>query len=240
MFHKDGPTFLELAEQALSSTDHGYDLIAPKFDYTPFRTPDVLLEAAAAHTLERSGPVARALDLCCGTGAAVRAFRPICTDTIIGIDRSAGMLAEAERRLRDAPGTARVQLVRGDALELPFKRELDVVTCFGAFGHILERDEPRFVDSIANVLKPGGRFVFITSELPKITSPELWMARGFNFAMRVRNALIKPEFIMYYLTFLLPRCQRLLEARGFDVEVVKDAFAPPFTRGRLVIATLRS
>ena len=47
MFHEKGPTLRELAEQALSSTDHGYDLLASKFDYTPFRTPDAMLERAA-------------------------------------------------------------------------------------------------------------------------------------------------------------------------------------------------
>ncbi len=239
MFHKDGPTFLELAEQALSSTDRGYDLIAPKFDYTPFRTPDALLEIAAARTRERAGTVRRGIDICCGTGAGLRWFRPICSESIVGVDRSAGMLQEAERRLRDAPGTATTHFVRGDALNLPFERAFDVATCFGAFGHILERDEPRFVESVARVLVPGGRFVFVTGEMPPITSPDLWMARGFNFAMRVRNAILKPEFIMYYLTFLLPRCRELLEARGFDVEVVSDAFAPPYARARLVIATLR-
>lgn len=239
MFHPDGPTFLELAEQALSSTDRGYDLIAPKFDHTPFRTPDPLLEIAAARTKERTGVVRRGIDICCGTGAALRWFRPLCSESIVGVDRSAGMLQEAERRLRDAPGTAATHLVRADALSLPFGREFDFATCFGAFGHILERDEPRFVDTIARVLVPGGRFVFITGETPPITSPSLWMARGFNFAMRVRNALLKPEFIMYYLTFLLPRCKQLLEQRGFDVEIVGDAFAPPYARARLVIATLR-
>src|SRR5690606_33297695 len=111
-------------------------------------------------------------------------------------------------RLADAPGTARVELLRGDALALPFEdRSLDLVTCFGAFGHILESDEPRFVRELARVLDDRGRFVFVTSELPPITSPSLWLARGFNAAMRVRNAIWKPEFIMYYLTFLLPRCR---------------------------------
>jgi ubiquinone/menaquinone biosynthesis C-methylase UbiE len=238
MFHPNGPTFWELARQALSSTDHGYDLIAPKFDYTPFRTPDAVLELVAAH-VAKGGPVRRALDVCCGTGAGMRWLRPLCTEATIGIDRSPGMLAEAERRLADAPGDAPLFFVRGDALALPFERELDLITCFGAFGHILEEDEPRFVDSIARALVPGGRFVFVTSEHPPITSPELWMARGFNLAMRVRNAVIKPEFIMYYLTFLLPECQRLLEQRGFDVEVVRDLFPAPFARARLVVATLR-
>ena len=43
MFGPGGPTFLELAQQALASTDRGYDLLAPKFDCTPFRTPDEVI-----------------------------------------------------------------------------------------------------------------------------------------------------------------------------------------------------
>src|SRR5262245_30289642 len=119
MFHPQGPTFWELAVQAMSSTERGYDLLAPKFDYTPFRTPDVILEPIATH-LASTGPVANALDICCGTGAAMRVLRPLCTERVTGIDVSAGMLAEARRRLADAPGTAAIQLLRGDALRMPF------------------------------------------------------------------------------------------------------------------------
>ena len=43
MFHREGPSVLELTIQWLSSTQRGYDLLAPKFDYTPFRTPDSVL-----------------------------------------------------------------------------------------------------------------------------------------------------------------------------------------------------
>ncbi len=45
MFTKQGPTVRELAVQALSSTERGYDLLAPKFDHTPYRTPDQVLDA---------------------------------------------------------------------------------------------------------------------------------------------------------------------------------------------------
>jgi ubiquinone/menaquinone biosynthesis C-methylase UbiE len=235
MYHPKGPSLWELAQQALSSTDHGYDLLAPKFDYTPFRTPDSVLRVVAERI---EGPVKNALDVCCGTGAAMRWIRGICTESIVGVDRSLGMMKEAERRVNDAPGSAAIRFVRGDALALPFEREFDLVTCFGAFGHILEQDEAQFVDSIAKTLVPGGRFVFVTGELPPITSPELWLLRGFNAVMRIRNALIKPEFIMYYLTFLLPGCQRLLEERGFTVEVARDIFKPPFSRAMMVTATL--
>ena len=47
MFHPRGPSFWELAKQCLSSTERGYDLLAPKFDFTPFRTPDAILEGVA-------------------------------------------------------------------------------------------------------------------------------------------------------------------------------------------------
>jgi ubiquinone/menaquinone biosynthesis C-methylase UbiE len=92
VFHPKGPSFLELARQALSSTEQGYDLLAPKFDYTPFRTPDWLLAAVAPH-LGAPLSIDRALDVCCGTGAAIRFLRPLCRHSVTGIDVSAGMLA---------------------------------------------------------------------------------------------------------------------------------------------------
>jgi len=238
MYHEDGPTLRELAEQALSSTDRGYDLLAPKFDYTPFRTPDELLKRAAKITRKKGGTTARGLDLCCGTGAGVRWFRPLCTEKIVGIDRSQGMLDVAREKLEDAPGDAPIELRQGDALEAPFEDgSFGLITCFGAFGHIVQEDEPRFCREVARLLEPGGRFVFITSERPPAWAPELWVARGFNAVMRVRNALIKPEFIMYYLTFLLPGARWLLQAQGLEVEVVSNAFDKPFRRAKLVIAT---
>ena len=207
-FHPEGPTLLELAEQALSSTEHGYDLLAPKFDRTPFRTPDGFIERSLEGV---SGDAA--LDLCCGTGAAMAILRARGFDRVVGIDRSAGMLDQARQRVQDA------ELIRGDALNPPssLHGQLDVVTCYGAFGHIDEHDEGRLCDAVYDCLRPGGRFVFITSTMPRLTSPAWWVARGFNGAMRVRNALIDPPFVMYYLTFLLPRARALLEARGFLV-----------------------
>jgi ubiquinone/menaquinone biosynthesis C-methylase UbiE len=236
VFERDGPTFWELAEQALSSTERGYDLLAPKFDLTPFRTPDVILERVAREI----GPpesIDRALDVCCGTGAAMRFLRPLCKKEVVGVDLSRGMLREAERRLADAPGRAAVVLERADALDLPYRDEFDVATCFGAFGHILEGDEGRFVRSVYRALRPGGRFVFVTAEIPPVSSPAWWVARGFNAAIRVRNWLIKPEFIMYYLTFSLPVATRRLSQNGFSVEVRDGLFEPPFGKMVLVVGT---
>lgn len=110
----------------------------------------------------------------------------------------------------------------------------DLVTCYGAFGHIEESDETTLVNVVFEYLRHGGQFVFLTSTMPPLTAPAWWVARGFNAAMRVRNAFIDPPFIMYYLTFLLPRARQLLEARGFSVEARE---LPEVPRLHVVTAT---
>jgi ubiquinone/menaquinone biosynthesis C-methylase UbiE len=239
VFHPEGPTLRELARQAFSSTEKGYDLLAPKFDRTPFRTPDELLEPLArAIGGERS--IEAALDVCCGTGAMMRWLRPLCRTRVVGVDFSAGMLEVARRELASAPGAAEVELLKADALGLPFEAAFDVATSVGAFGHVRKQDEERFVRGIARSLRPGGRFVFATAEMPSVASPGWWVSRGFNAAMHVRNAVVRPPFHMYYLTFLWPHVRPLLERGGFDVEARRDVFAAPFGRYLLVVATRRA
>lgn len=236
MFHPQGPTFCELARQALSSTERGYDLLAPKFDYTPFRTPDVLLQYVAP-LIGGKNSVDSALDICCGTGAGMKMLRPLCRDRVVGIDFSQGMLDVARDALQDAPGDAACEFARGNVLDMPYKNEFEVAVCFGALGHILPKDEAKFIDQIAQALRPGGRFVFITSRRPSRLSAAYWMARGFNAAMHVRNAFVKPPFIMFYLAFLLPHAKTLLEERGFDVAIHDEVLPMPFRRACVVVAT---
>ncbi|OHB77160.1 MAG: SAM-dependent methyltransferase [Planctomycetes bacterium RBG_16_59_8] len=233
MFHPKGPSFCDLAIQSLSSTERGYDLLAPKFDYTPFRTPEAVLRAAASSI----GNISSALDLCCGTGAAMRMLRPLCSRMVVGIDRSRGMVAEARRRLEEDPGTAPLHLVRGDAFALPFGEAFDVVTCFGALGHILPRDHGRFVRSIRRVLHPGGRFIFAASTLPPRWSRNYWILHGFDLAMKFRNAFLHPAFHMYYVNFLLPDALALLEREGYSIDSCEPIVPRADDTLHLVIAT---
>jgi SAM-dependent methyltransferase len=236
MFHPQGPTFFELAEQALSSTQRGYDLLAPKFDYTPFRTPQPFLDAVAGY-LRLLGPFGSGLDLCCGTGAGMALLRPLCRERVVGIDFSRGMLEVCRRDTARAPGTAVLEYVQGDVLALPFGPEFDVAVCFGALGHIPRRGQRRFVAEVARVLRPGGRFVFVTSYAPPAWSLRYWLAGLFDLAMAVRNVLVSPPFVMYYWTFLLPGARRLLRAEGFAVEERELGLARMPPELRLVVAT---
>lgn len=233
MFHSEGPSVLELTTQWLSSTQRGYDLLAPKFDYTPFRTPDSLLSLVREH-IQRSTPAHSLLDVCCGTGAAIQVLEGL-YDHAVGIDFSRGMLDVAGKGVEKRA----VDFVLGNALSLPFKRSFDMVVSFGAFGHILAQEQPRMISEIAQALKPGGRFMFITTEMPSLWSWSYWLSRGVNAAMHARNWVLKTKFNMYYLTFLLPEASNLLEDFGFNVQVHRP-FPKPFERLRLVVATLES
>lgn len=232
MFDRDGPTLAELARQAMSSTERGYDLLAPKFDHTPFRTPDHVLDAVGAHLARR--PQGRGLDLGCGTGAGMEVLRSTCQGGVVGLDISRGMLEVCRRNLA-ASGDEGTAYVRGDMLRLPFRREFDVVLCLGALGHILARDQRRLIAEVAAVLRPGGRFCFVSAFPPPPSSPRFWAAHAFNGAMRVRNALHRPPFVMYYVTFLLPGVRSQLEDEGLTVEVEPLGETSPHLR--LVVAT---
>jgi SAM-dependent methyltransferase len=264
MFSPHGPSLRELAVQALSSVEHGYDLLAPKFDHTPFRTPDGVLDAVE-HALGALGPFDHGLDLCCGTGAGMEVLRRTCRESVTGVDLSTGMLTvgrahmeeyhtgadhmgpghmgsgrmEADRIGPDRtesghtgsghtePGPAgprpavepRVSWVRGDARALPFGPAFDLVVSFGALGHFLPGELPGLFTQVRSVLRPGGRFAFPVGAPPRPTSVWFWTLLGFDTAMRVRNAVWRPPFVMYYRAFRFGDVLRELHRAGFDVEL---------------------
>ncbi|MFE0254824.1 class I SAM-dependent methyltransferase [Streptomyces sp. NPDC059010] len=218
MFSPEGPSLRELAVQALSSVERGYDLLAPKFDHTPFRTPDSVL-SAVTKALARTGPYDDGLDLCCGTGAGVDVLARVCRRSVTGVDFSAGMLDVAWQRPRVGVEEPRVAWVRADARALPFAPAFDLVVSFGAFGHFLPRELPGLFARVHSVLRPGGCFVFPVVAPPRPVSVGYWMLLGFDAVMRVRNAVWRPPFVMYYRAFRLGQVRDEMTRAGFAVEL---------------------
>ncbi|MFG2113919.1 class I SAM-dependent DNA methyltransferase [Streptomyces sp. NPDC048718] len=213
MFSPEGPSFPALVRQALSSVEHGYDLLATTFDATPFRTPDPVLDAVA-ETLEPLGPFDSGLDVCCGTGAGLTVLRAVCAGRTVGVDFSAGMLAEARRAHPAAP------LVRADALALPFAPVFDLAVSFGAFGHFVPAAQRTLFAGVHASLRPGGTFAFPLPAPPRVGSAPYWTLWGFDAAMRARNLVWRPPFVMYYRTFRLADVRRRLADTGFTVELL--------------------
>jgi SAM-dependent methyltransferase len=213
MFSPQGPSVRELTVQALSSVEAGYDLLAPKFDYTPFRTTDGVLDATA-DALRPLGPFDRGLDVCCGTGAGLRVLRQLGRGQVTGVDFSAGMLARARGAYPDA------RLVRADARALPFAGAFDLAVSFGALGHFLPAERPALFAGVHRALRPGGVFAFPVGARPPVTTARYWALLGFDLAMRARNAVRRPPFVMYYLTGSLPALRSDLTAAGFTATTI--------------------
>ena len=210
MFSPRGPSLRELAAQALSSVEGGYDLLAPKFDYTPFRTPDDVLDATAG-ALRPLGPFGRGLDVCCGTGAGMRVLRSLCRGPVMGADFSTGMLTQARSAYPDA------RWVRADVRALPFAAAFDLAVSFGALGHFLPAERPALFAGVYRALRPGGVFGVPVVAPPPISSGRYWALLGFDLAMRIRNALWRPPFVMYYRTCPLQAFRNDLTASAFTV-----------------------
>ena len=136
--------------QALSSVEGGYDLLAPKFDDTPFRTPDGVLDATA-DALRSLAPFGPGLDVCCGTGAGIGVLKSVCQGPILGVDFSTGMLAQARGAHPDAG------LVRADARALPFAGGFDLAISLGALGHFLPAERPALFAGVYRALRERRR-----------------------------------------------------------------------------------
>jgi SAM-dependent methyltransferase len=117
--------------------------------------------------LATEGP---ALELGCGTG---RIAVPLARAgaTVVGIDRSAPMLARARRRLRRGRFAGGASLVLGDIRHLPFRagRFRLVMAPYGILQSLTrEADLRATLASVARVLPKGGRFAIdLVPDLPR-------------------------------------------------------------------------
>jgi SAM-dependent methyltransferase len=118
-------------------------------------------------------------------------------------------------------------LVRADVRTLPFDEAFDLAVSFGALGHFLPAERPALFDGVYRALRPGGLFAFPLVAPPPVASVGYWALLGFDLAMRVRNAVWRPPFVMYYRTCPLHAVRDDLTAAGFTVTTV-----PLTARGR--------
>jgi SAM-dependent methyltransferase len=130
-----------------------YDAIAHLYDGQPFRgkTVDPELVTFMAQRARSNRP--SILDIACGTGSQLVANHPVVPNALlVGLDRSLGMLRQAQPKLGD------IVWVRADAAMLPFQPEcFDFISCQFAFHHV--RDKSGTLGAVLEVLRHGGRFV---------------------------------------------------------------------------------
>jgi ubiquinone/menaquinone biosynthesis C-methylase UbiE len=165
MSHSKHPRPAREAERGTRTAEgwHGWDAYARFYDWENRRTLG-LRDAAFWRRLARTAD-APVLELGCGTG---RLSLPLARAgvTLVGIDRSAAMLARARRR---AP--RRLTLIRGDIRHLPFRdrRFAMVLAPYGVLQSLIrDADVTAALESVARVLKRGGVFgIDLVPDVPR-------------------------------------------------------------------------
>ncbi len=152
-----------------------YDAIADRYDA---RYAHYAYDGVRETLLTFLGPEPNAvLEVGCGTGhwlAVAHAARP--GPSPIGIDPSAGMLAQAVARSADLPEPRR--LLRARAEQLPWRNAtFDRLFCINALHHFADRG--RFFAEARRVLKPGGGLLTIGKD-PHTDRDEWWVYDYFD------------------------------------------------------------
>jgi demethylmenaquinone methyltransferase / 2-methoxy-6-polyprenyl-1,4-benzoquinol methylase len=135
-----------------------------------------------------AGPGSVVLDVATGTGAVALELVRLKGCTVVGVDQSAEMLAEARRRITLAAATREIRLVEGRAEELPFDD--------GAFDALTVTYLLRYVDDpaatlaeLARVVRAGGTIASLEFGLPPAALPraawELYTGVGLPLAGRL-------------------------------------------------------
>ena len=116
------------------------------------------------------GPDDTVLDLACGTGAVALELVRMKGCSVVGVDQSPEMLAEARRRLLLVAETRRIRLVEASARKLPFENgSFDGLT--GAYLLRYLDDLPTGLAELGRVVRPGGTAALLDFGIPPAPLP---------------------------------------------------------------------
>ena len=108
------------------------------------------------------------LDVATGTGAVATELVRAYGCSVVGVDQSPEMLAEARRRIPE-----RVRLVEGDARRLPFAdASFDGLTVTYLLRYV--EDSAATLRELARVVRPGGTIASLEFGLPRRLARPLW------------------------------------------------------------------
>ncbi len=158
-----------------------------------------------------AAPPGAVLDLATGTAdlaLAIRERRP--AGTIVGVDFSEGMLAEARAKLARR-GERRLPLLAADALALPFRD--------GAFAAVTSAfllrnlgDLPRGLDEMRRVTRPGGLVVTLEITPPALPGWDRLFGLYFRHVVPAVGALVAGDRAAY--TYLPASVDRFVSPQG--------------------------
>ncbi len=129
------------------------------------------------------------LDVGCGIGVEAVRIASTTNARVVGLDVSDRMLGWSDRRAREAGVRDRIDLIRGNVLELPFvDGRFDAVLCESVLAFVADKE--RAIAEMVRVTRPGGwvgiNEAFLLTETPTPRVAEL--ARSMGTAMITLDA----------------------------------------------------
>lgn len=166
-----------------------------------------------------AGPLARVLEVGCGTGEYTRPLAARTGAMVVAVDVTPAALALA----RPAQGPV-TRLAAADVERLPFPADRFDAAVGNAVLHHLRLE--RALPEIRRVVRPGGALVFAE---PNMLNPQVALERNVRWVGRwLDNSPDETAFVRW-------RLRRQLAALGFaEVRVVPFDFLYPLTPARLI------
>jgi ubiquinone/menaquinone biosynthesis C-methylase UbiE len=137
------------------------------------------------------------LEVATGTGVQlVRLAQARDGGRTVGVELAEGMVNQTRRRLAAAGLAERVELIQGNALELPFAEASFDLLVNSYMLDLLPRDDiPRAVAEFERVLRPGGRLVLSNMTVGERRSHRVWdflYSHGIDLTANCRGVLAAP------------------------------------------------
>jgi ubiquinone/menaquinone biosynthesis C-methylase UbiE len=182
------------AKRPLDAAVGAYSTLAPVYELwarvTESRPRRRVLELANVRNGEDI------LEVATGTGAQlVSLAQRNRSGRTAGVELADGMLAQTRKRLR-AAGLTSVELVRGDALRLPFDDDsFDLLVNAYMLDLLAREDIVRALAEFKRVMRPGGRLVLSNMTKGERRRHRVWdslYARGVNLTANCRGVLAAP------------------------------------------------
>jgi demethylmenaquinone methyltransferase/2-methoxy-6-polyprenyl-1,4-benzoquinol methylase len=220
-----------------------FDAIAPRYDLLNRVLSAGIDRRWRARAIRSLGLTGREtlLDVCTGTAdMALEARATGAAARVLGVDFAAAMLSFGMQKIRGAAESARITLVRGDAMRLPVRdAAADAVTV--AFGiRNVEQPEVACVE-MARALRSGGRLAILEFGVPRVPGISTLYLWYFKYLLPLVGRVMSGHSAAYsYLPASVgsfpppPEFVTILRRAGFT-----DIRADPLTFGIVYLYTAR-
>lgn len=183
-------------------TAHAHTYDKKRFEGRQNSYLESLRYRAFIHCLKGVDRDSKTLDVGCGTGRGLQYLTQAGFHRITGLDYTEAMLALAQEKIKSMNCPTPIELICGDAFQLPFEpSQFDVVIALNFF-HMFRLDlQQRLIREMARVCVPGGRLVLEFESLHKgLFFTRYWEQRRlrhrtkFTSYWELNTLLPTPEF----------------------------------------------